>query len=220
MRRALLIAAVVLMTACTDSDDADPVVYVAVGDSITAGTGLLDPGKEAWPRLFRQALPAEARMTSLGIPGSTVADALQKQAAKAVAEQPTLVTVLLGVNDLTHFVSAGTFETQLGDLVRQLRRGGETTVLLGNIPVLDRLPAVARLGIEGAVVNAAVDAYNAVVGRVAEKEGAVLVDLHAEPFDPGYVGPDGFHPSAAGHQAIAAAFAAAYERSEAVALSR
>ena len=49
-------------------------------------------------------------------------------------------------------------------------------------------------------------------GTGVDAEGAVLVDLHAQPFDPAYVGADGFHPSAAGHKAIAAVFAAAYER--------
>lgn len=227
MRRALIAAVLLLLSACNDSENAEPLVYVAVGDSITAGTGLLDPSKEAWPHVFRQALPADARMTNLGIPGATVADALQRQADSAVGNEPTLVTVLLGVNDLTHFVPVTTYERGLGDLVRQLRRGGDTMVLLGTIPALDRLPAVSRLGFKDAVVGSAVAAFNAAIGRVAEQEGAVLVDLHAaslkaraEGKERSYVGTDGFHPGPAGHAAIAAVFAEAYTRSEAVALSR
>lgn len=217
MRRALLIVAALLMPACTTSDDTEPVVYVAVGASDTTGVGLLDPTREAWPHVFRHAvLPEDAEYTTVGVSGSTVEAALKAQVPKALEWQPTLVTVWLNVNDLTRFVPAASYEAQLRELVRRLRRGGRTTVLVANTPKLDQLPAVARLGLSADVVKAAVAGYNAVIDRVVRDEGAVLVDLHAEPFDPSYVGTDGFHPSAAGHKAIAAVFAAAYERTAAV----
>ena len=64
-----------------------------------------------------------------------------------------------------------------------------------------------------------VDAYNQAVARVVSKEGAVLVDLFAVGMkaraagqEASLVGSDGFHPSTAGHRAVAAAFVAAYER--------
>jgi lysophospholipase L1-like esterase len=63
-------------------------------------------------------------------------------------------------------------------------------------------------------LNAMVDAYNAAIARVVQREGAVLVDLHAagEVADqhPNWVSADGFHPNAAGYAQIAAQFAAAY----------
>lgn len=222
MRRALLIVATLLMatlmTTCDSPDRDTRFVYVAVGASDTTGVGLLDPAREAWPHVFRRAvLPEDAEYTTVGVPGSTVEAALQAQVPKALARQPTLVTVWLNVNDLTRFVPPAGYEAQLRELVRRLRRGGRTTVLVANTPVLDQLPAVARLGLSPETVNAAVDSYNAAVDRVVEAEGAVLVDLHAERFDPSYVGADGFHPSAAGHLAVAAVFAAAYERAAAVA---
>ena len=217
----LIFLMVLLPAACSGggndvADDGRPVVYVAVGDSITFGVGLADPAAEGFPRLFRQAaLPADAALTNLGVSGSTVAAALKEQLPKALAAEPTLVTLWLGVNDLTRLVPPATYESQLGDLVRQLRRDGRTTVLVANTPALDWVPAVARLGIDPVIVNGAVDAYNAAIRRVVDAHGAVLVDLHAERAEPRYVGADGLHPSASGHQAIAAAFAKAYERSAA-----
>lgn len=217
MRRALLIVAALLMTTCNSADDGR-FVYVAVGASDTTGVGLLDPGREAWPHVFRRAvLPEDAEYATVGVSGSTVEAALKTQVPKALEREPTLVTVWLNVNDLTRFVPAATYEAQLRELVRRLRRGGGTTVLVANTPVLDQLPAVARMGLSPELVNAAVDGYNAVIDRVVRDEGAVLVDLHAERYDPSYVGADGFHPSAAGHMAVAAVFAAAYERTAAVA---
>lgn len=229
MRRVLILLFVLTLGACTDNGpgspeaeggDEGPIVYVAVGASETVGVGAGDPTL-AWPEVFRRrALPPDTVFTSLGVSGSTVAGALQQQASRAVELAPTLVTVWLNVNDLTRFVSPETYESQLRDLVHRLRRDGDTTVLVANTPALDRLPAIARFGLDPALIDGAVDAYNRVIERVARDEGAVLVDLHAasmsaraEGKEAGYISGDGFHPSAAGHEAAAEVFAAAYRAS-------
>lgn len=226
MRRALVLLLALLVGACSDNqpaaerNDAEPIVYVAVGASETVGVGAGDPTL-AWPEVFRRtALPPDARFTSLGVSGSTVAAALEQQAPRAVELEPTLVTVWLNVNDLTRFVPPETYESQLRRLVRHVRRDGETTVLVANTPALDRLPAVARFGLDPALIDGVVDAYNQAIDRVVRDEGAVLVDLHAaslaaraEGKEAGYISGDGFHPSAAGHDAVAAAFAVAYRAS-------
>jgi lysophospholipase L1-like esterase len=69
------------------------------------------------------------------------------------------------------------------------------------------------------VVVAKVDAYNQAIARIAEREGAVLVDLHGaslkareEGRDAALVSADGFHPSTAGHAAVAETFAEAARR--------
>lgn len=236
MRRfpALALALTVLLFgACTNGnggDDAaeepgeerhEPVRYVAVGASETVGFGLANPEQQAWPRVFlRTALPPDTQFTSLGVSGSTVAAALQQQVPKALELDPTLVTVWLNVNDLTKFVSVESYEAQLRDLVHRLRRDGKATVLVANTPALDALPTVAHFGINPSLVNSAVATYNAAIDRVAREEGAALVDLHAASLaarsagtEAGFIGPDGFHPSAAGHEAAAAAFAEAYRAS-------
>ncbi|HVF76253.1 MAG TPA: SGNH/GDSL hydrolase family protein [Acidimicrobiales bacterium] len=232
MRRALLIAmTLVLLPACTDDGPPDvtaperePIVYVAVGASETVGHGLAEPEEQAWPRLFLRTLPDDTRFTSVGVSGAKVATALQQQAGPAVDAQPTLVTVWLNVNDIAGFVAVETYEQQLRDLVRRLRRNGEATVLVANTPALDKLPALARFRLPASLVNTTVDRYNVVIKRVVDAERAVLVDLHsaslrarAEGKEASYVGPDGFHPSAAGHEAAAAEFAAAYRATAAVA---
>jgi len=70
-----------------------------------------------------------------------------------------------------------------------------------------RLPTPAAL-------DAIVDAYNAATARVAAREGAAVVDLHGVGLAARQTGEaaslvskDGFHPSTAGHQAVAKAFA-------------
>jgi len=222
-------------------DSGPPVVYVAVGASESVGVGADDPPRQAWTQVFSEtALPKRTQFVNLGIPGATVADAISRELPQALTLTPTIVTVWLNVNDLTSLVSPDQYEKQLDDLVHQLRRGGATRVLVANTPPLDRLPAylaclpnpptgsppcaingVARLLLPNAtVVNAAVAAYNDAVTRVVTKEGAVLVDLNAvgmqaraDGREPSLVGPDGFHPSTAGHAVVAKAFADALKSS-------
>jgi lysophospholipase L1-like esterase len=227
--------------ASTTTTISRPVRYVAVGASDSVGYGADDRATQAWPVVFRQtALPPSATFENLGIAGITVAGALTEEVPKAVAAQPTLVTVWLAVNDFIHLVSAQEYEQQLGDLVHQLRRGGATKVLVGNTPALDGMPAylsclptppagsppcilgdlVKSLLPSTDIVNAQVAAYNDATARVVKQEGAVLVDLHGldlqartQGREKAMYGADGFHPSTAGHQAIAGAFADALRAS-------
>ena len=209
------------------------VVYAAVGASETVGVGATSPSTEGWPRVFARTLPPGSRYHNFGISGATVADALAREVPAALLVKPTLVTVWLNVNDLLSLVSPEAYERQLGSLVHKLRRGGAAKVLVANVPALDRLPALqACLALlkagacpfpaatSIAEIDAAVAGYNAAIARVAAREGAVLVDLHAallrtrrDGTEPSVYGPDGFHPSTVGHRLTAAAFAAALEAS-------
>ncbi len=204
-----------------------PIVYVAVGASETVGFGSDEPFRDSWPRvLFRTALPPSSVFVNMGIPGATVARALRDELPQALTVRPSLATVWLNVNDLVAGVEPEDFERDLGTLVRGLRAGGSTRVLVANVPPIDTLPAYlacradrGRCGAEAdlptpEVLNAVVDAYNAATARVGDREGALVVDLHALGLaarqagtSASFVGPDGFHPSTAGHEAVAGAFA-------------
>jgi len=201
--------------------DAGPApVYVAVGASETTGVGSDQPLRDAWPAvLFRTALPAGSTFLNMGIPGATVAQAQVEEVNQALQVRPNLVTVWLNVNDMVREVTPADYERQLDALVKALRRDGATRVLVANTPPLDRLPAFLAGRNIGAlpppeVVNQLTDAYNAAVARVVQRQGAFLVDLYAlgtaaraAGTDAALVSGDGFHPSTAGHAAVAKAFA-------------
>ena len=219
-----------------------PITYVAVGASETVGTGADKPQTEAWPRVLADKLGKDRRQvnfTGLGFGGAQVAEALASTVPKAEKLQPDLVTVWLNVNDLVNGLrglgTPAAFEQKLGELVQRLRRGGATTVLVANTPALDRLPAYRDCLPAGTrcllppafrqfmpqpdALNARVDSYNQAIARIVQREGAVLVDLHAaslearaEGKEESYVSADGFHPSTAGHAAVAATFAEAAEK--------
>jgi lysophospholipase L1-like esterase len=198
-----------------------PIVYDAIGASETVGVGADHPATEAWPTVFWNTISASAARSSGsryhndGISGATVSDALARELPRAQADHPTLVTVWLNVNDIIAQVPAATYESQLRTLVRGLRQGGRAMVLVANTPPLDILPRVKPFA---GLVDAVVASYNDAIARVVRDEGAVLVDLYAagqaakaDGTAASLVGKDGFHPSTAGHAAVAAAFAEAYK---------
>lgn len=210
-----------------------PVVYAAVGASETVGVGAdIDRFRDAWPDVFyANALPRAAVLYNFGIAGETTAAALHDELPSALAVHPTLVTVWLNVDDLIAGVTPAQYGGELDELVHGLRRGGTTKVLVANIPVLDSLPLVrlcfgdgrapgltancppgiVNAGYTTARLDSQVAAYNQVIAQVVAKDGAVLVDLHAQgdvaAAHPDYVDrEDGFHPSDRGTPAVAAAF--------------
>ena len=215
--------------------DGPALIDVAVGASETVGAGTEDRLRSAWPQvLYTTALPRGAVFYNFGIPGATVAEAIGSELPEALAVHPDLVTVWLNVNDLLAGVTPTTYEAQLDDLIHALRRGGHTRVLVANTPWLDQLPAYlacrpdapitappcglpSDIALAPAALNVLVDRYNVAISQVVVREGADLVDLHAfgevPVLHPDYVSQDGFHPSEAGHVAIAEAFAAVLRRS-------
>ena len=202
--------------------------YVAVGASETVGVGADHPRTEAWPRVLHDSTLRRSTFVNLGVSGATVGEALAVQLPVALAAQPDVVTVWLAVNDLTHLVPVSAYEQQLRTLVHELRRGGRTTVLVGNMPPVDRMPAYlaclpgavatdvrCQLPIvpPPAVVRELVASYNAAIARVVQAEAAVPVDLSQGRDLSRLTSHDGFHPSTAGHRMVAAAFARALSKS-------
>jgi lysophospholipase L1-like esterase len=209
------------------------VVYAALGASETYGIGAGNP-RQAWPRVFTDdVLPRSAVLYNFGIPGATTAQALHDEVPAALAVHPTVATVWLNVNDLLSGVAAQDYEAQLRQVLRALRRGGQTRVLVANTPDLAQLPAY-RACLPGApaggpaclipaefmptpqAVAAAVAAYNTAISDAAKQEGATLVDLHFNDSQiaqhPEWISADGFHPSGQGHAVIARQFEDAYRR--------
>lgn len=204
-------------------------LYVAVGASDAVGVGARWPGREAWPRLLhRRAFGRQTRLVNLGVSGATVASALAVQVPRAERLGPDVVTVWLVVNDIVAAVPVERYEAQFDELVGRLRRVTADRMLVGNCPYLDRLPAYLAWQAVGVLpdpdaANETVDGYNAAIQRVVSRHDATLVDLRAAGLvarraglEPTLYARDGFHPSTAGHKALAAAFATALADSDAV----
>lgn len=200
------------------------VTIVALGDSFSCGEGVgLDIAPEqTWTALLCAALPG-ARLTNLSTAGSRVRDVRRHQLPAAVAAQPQLATIMVGLNDVIRSgLCAEQIRWDMQALVDDLRGCGATVLIarwhdpgavLGLPPGLRRALAQRLAGVNAAVDAAVAAAADTPPAPGAIREGGpyvvrpyvVTLDLGGIPelTDPGAWAVDGIHPSPAGHRAIA-----------------
>ena len=166
------------------------------GDSITAGLGLHDPGREAYPALIQERISAARlpwRVINAGLSGETTAGGLRR--VDWVLRAPVDVFVLaLGGNDGLRGIPPAVTEANLDAIIAR---------------VCSRYPA-ARVVVAGMQMppNMGPDytrAYAAVFPAVAGKTGAALIPFLLEGVGgrPDLNQADGIHPTAAGHRIVA-----------------
>jgi lysophospholipase L1-like esterase len=202
----------VACSAARASQPQRPTTYVAIGASDAVGVGAANPETEGWvPRLGAQLGP-NVRVVNLGVSGSTLAQALREQLGPALDARPDVVTVWLAVNDMNARVPLDQYAANLDTLLGRLD-STHARVLVGNVPDLAALAAYR--GLDPDQVNAEVERWNAVIADATARHGDTLVDLYSHWQEisehPEYLSSDGFHPSSAGYQALAAVFAGALQ---------
>ncbi len=147
-----------------------------------------------------------------GISGHKVPDLLNRWQTDTIDLQPTVVSILIGVNDIWHplndgkEVSVAKFEEGYDELLRQ------TKAALPNVKIILLEPFITR----GSATSAKWDVwqghlkeFQAVVAKLGKKYDAPVVKLQ-KAFDDAckrapaeYWAADGVHPSYAGNQLIA-----------------
>ncbi|MFE9956268.1 SGNH/GDSL hydrolase family protein [Micromonospora sp. NPDC005299] len=179
--------------------------FVAVGDSFTEGMddAYPDGTYRGWADLVATRLAAEAGphfgYANLAIRGRLFPNIVAEQVPAALAMKPDLISFAAGGNDvLRRTFDPDAFVPRFDEVIRRLRADGADVVLFRFADVMARLPG-QRL------VAPRVTLLNRVVGEVAERHGAILVDLYA---DDTYLNPllwstDRLHLSAAGHRRVA-----------------
>lgn len=199
---------------------------VLIGDSITdagrskdaASEGLFDPLGRGYVTQVEALLSAtyperRIRVANVGCSGNTVRDLKERWERDVLALRPDWLSVFIGVNDVwRQFDLPRMRETHVG--IREYER------------TLDALLARTRPGLSGLILmtpffvepnrrdpmRRRMDAYGAVVKKLAKRHDAVLVDVQAA-FDrllhhqhPASLAWDRIHVNQAGHMAIARAF--------------
>lgn len=181
-----------------------PVVYVALGDSTGVGVGARKGGGYV-ARLFERVERARpgSRLVNLCVSGATTGDVLRGQVGRVGAARPSLVTLGIGINDVTHQVEAGQFERNYEEIVGRLREQTDAPLVLSNIPDVSFAPAVPAY-FRGAA-RARIQLFNERIARIAERHGLTVVDAYGFsheviPDHPEFFSPDGFHPSDEGYE--------------------
>jgi len=182
--------------------------YVAIGDSQTEGLWDGDDvaGLVGFADRFAamvDALHPGLRYANLAIRGKLVADVLHEQVPQALAMQPDLVTVCVGMNDVIRpGRKFGQALVDLDSIYNALADSGATVVTA-------TFPNVAELVPLGRIVSPRVARMNRLIRAAAARHGFALVDLYAAACmrDAENWTIDRFHASSRGHLLFAAAVA-------------
>lgn len=193
-------------------DDREPPMrtlkFAVLGDSIAFGQGAARPSDTVGSRLSVElaaaGIAAVARV--FAVPGAR-SDALTRQAQRASEWGADVALIIIGANDLTHFVPPPQAAAELGDAVRRLHGIGCEVVVapapdLSAVPwVPPQLRVLVKTG-SAMLRQAQTRAVIAEGGRVADVDGYTAAAF-AE--DANLFSSDRFHPSSAGYELIAAA---------------
>lgn len=177
-------------------------VVVSLGDSFASGegVGLRTVAPQTWAGLVAEA--AGARFVALARGGAPSGKVLRDQVPMALALDPDVACVCVGLNDLFRSGGGGS-DTGAGviALLQQLRDAG-TVVAVGRLHDPTRL---VRFPVRLArVVRAHVHSINTALDEMARDPGVVLVDLSVLIDRPECWAVDRVHPSDFGHRVLAA----------------
>jgi acyl-CoA hydrolase len=159
-------------------------VVLALGDSLTAGAGVTP--EEAWPALL--ASKTGWAVINGGVNGDTSGAGLKRLPALLEENQPVLVLVALGGNDMLRRIPRQETISNLEKTIELIREHGAKPVLL----------ATPQPTLAGAVFQhlSAADFYR----EVAEEQQVPLIeDAIANVLSDPQLKGDPLHPSAAGH---------------------
>ena len=177
-------------------------VFVSLGDSFASGEGV---GLRTLPHRTWAGLVAEsagARFVALARGGAPAGAVMRDQVPMALALDPDVVCVCVGLNDLFRSGGAGG-DTSAGvvGLLQRLRDAG-IVVAAGRLHDPTRLVRFpSRLE---RVVRAHVQHINAALDELAADPGVVLVDMAGLVDRPECWAVDRVHPSDYGHRVLAA----------------
>lgn len=185
--------------------------FAALGDSSTYGIGDPVPGGwRGWARLLADAIGTahDVSFCNLAVSGAVVADVRHRQLPEALAHQPDLASVIVGVNDTMRSAwDRPRIRAELTETAQALAESGALLLTarfhdhgrVFGLPGMLRRPLMRRL-----------EFLNEVYADLHAAHGGIQVDLAAqeEVWQRAFWHVDRLHPSELGHRAMARAYAA------------
>lgn len=191
--------------------------YLALGDSFTIGTGTTP--ERSFPAVLVERWKTAGRVVQLTNPavnGYTTDDLITRELPLAATVRPTLVTILIGSNDIVRGRSADQYRAQLQRIYAALDAAGIAGKALVALPQPDWSisPAAAPFGTPSDL-RAKIEAFNQIAKEEAERVGGRYIDLFPlmrRQADAKMLASDGLHPSAAAYAEWAAMLEPLLER--------
>ena len=184
-----------------DIESGADATIVCFGDSITAGYAVRRGFPSFWLESLRQRFPdSKIEMINSGISGDTSQDGLSRLDWAVLSYEPDLVTINFGINDCVLGLSLEEYEMNLVEMVRRIRAGPDSEILLLSSQPLESPPYDQRV----------LDYYQT-VETVAKEMNVGFVDVYGAwmkrvragmPLD-SLILPGLDHPNEAGYRIIA-----------------
>ncbi len=193
---------IILPTALTNPSK--KIVYVVLGDSLTAGVGASAEDK-TYPyqlaALLAEEQKAQVTLVNLAVPGAAAGDVLRDQVPQVAQFHPDVVLVAVGINDMHNRVSSEIFSHTMSEIVDRLTRTTQHLNVI-NIPFIGSreifLPPYRFY------FNLQTKQYNSLLDEVLVNRQANVIDLYGltrgdAMLGQEYYAADGFHPSDYGY---------------------
>jgi len=184
--------------------DANPIRYVAIGDSYTVATGIKE--KDSWPSQLTQKLKSAGIKINLieilGMRGATSQQTLNEVMPLLKNLKPGLITLLIGVNDWTREgISSSKFKIRIKNLIDEIQSNlsPPRKLLLITIPDFSCSPQKKNWGYGKSATNG-ITRLNKILKTEAALRNLLIVDIY--PLSQnlcsqvGMFSDDGIHPSA------------------------
>ncbi|MEU6981260.1 SGNH/GDSL hydrolase family protein [Streptomyces sp. NPDC046371] len=187
----------------------EPVRFVVLGDSLSEGVGDRADGRwRGWAALLAEGLRADTgtAFTNLAQSGAQSREVAERQLPAALALEPQLASVVVGVNDTLR----RTFD--IGHLARRLDRVCAELTAAGAVLLTACLPDPGLLlGLPAPLARPLArrqSSVNGVVHALSARYDAVHLHLDAPAWtaDRALWSADRLHPGERGHRAVAGAF--------------
>jgi len=176
--------------------------YLALGDSYTHGEGVA--AGERWPEQLATALRRESidmgEVRTVARTGWTTQELAQGMEGESLQAPYDLVSLQIGVNDQYRGQDVDAYLSSFRTLLaRAVALAGDRAghVLVVSIPDWGHTRFAREQGRDGARVARELDAYNMAARGETMRRGARWIDI--TPLSrraPGWIGPDGLHPTA------------------------
>jgi len=151
-----------------DIESGADATIVCFGDSITAGYAVRRGFPSFLLESLRQRFPdSKIEMINSGISGDTSQDGLSRLDWAVLSYEPDLVTINFGINDCVLGLSLEEYEMNLVEMVRRIRAGPDSEILLLSSQPLESPPYDQRV----------LDYYQT-VERVAKEMNVGFVDVY------------------------------------------
>jgi len=189
-RPAWLLAAILLLCACTDSTPrlpqlAENAVILAFGDSITHGNGANE--NQSYPAVLSQLTGHP--VIDAGVPGEVSAQGRERLPALLDRHRPDLLVLCHGGNDFLRRINVAITRSNIEAMIEAAAQRNIPVILIG-------VPKLGLIFLESAGFYSEIaDKYNLVY------EGEILPEVESDTA----LKSDQIHPNAAGYQRIAEA---------------